>query len=72
MSSFGGSHVLAEGRDSLLLVLHAPACLGRLDVRLLVRLIRSLGNSRVSSDHGPTPSSILSIASTALLCRILQ
>jgi hypothetical protein len=70
MSSFGGGHVRAEGRDSLLLVLHAPACLGRLDVCLLARLTRSLGNSRVSSDHGPTPSSILSIPPTALLCRI--
>jgi hypothetical protein len=65
-----GGHVRAEGRDSLLLVLHAPACLGRLDVRLLARLTRSLGNSRMSSDHGSTPSSILSIASTALLRQI--
>jgi hypothetical protein len=39
-----------------------PACLGQLDVRLLVHLTRSPGNSRsrMSSDHGPTPSSILS------------
>jgi len=42
-----GGHVRAEGRDFLLLVLHAPACLGRLDVRLLARLTRPLGNSRV-------------------------
>ena len=58
MSSFCGGHVRAEGRDSLLLVLHAPACLGRLDVRFLARLTRSLGkpHSRVSSDCGPTPS----------------
>jgi hypothetical protein len=58
-----GGHVRADGRDSLLLVLHAPACLGRLDVRLLARLTDFLGNSRVSSDHGPTPSPILSITS---------
>jgi hypothetical protein len=65
-----GDHVRAEGRDSLLLVLHVSACLGRLDVRFLARLTRSLGNSRVSSDYGPTPSPILSIVSTALLRRL--
>ena len=48
-----GGHVRAEGRDSLLLVLHTPACLGRLDVRLLACLTRTLGNSCLSSDHGP-------------------
>ena len=65
-----GGHVRAEGRDSLLLVFHALACLGRVDVRLLARLPRSLWNSRVSSDHGQTHSPTLSIASTALLRRL--
>jgi hypothetical protein len=62
-----GGHVRADGRDSLLLVLHAPACLVRLDVRLLARLTRSLENSRMSSDHRPTNSPIMSISSTASL-----
>jgi len=48
----GGDHVRADGRDSLLLVSHAPACLGRLDVRLLARLTFSRELSRVYSDRG--------------------
>ena len=37
-----GGRARAEERDSLLLVLHVLACLGRLDVSLIARLTRSL------------------------------
>jgi hypothetical protein len=47
-----GCHALAEGGIPLLSVFHAPAHLGRLEVRFVTRLARSLGSLRLSSDHG--------------------
>ena len=67
MSSFGGGHVRPKGVIPHFWCYMPWRVSVGLMYALLARLTRSLGNSHVSSDHGPTPSPISSILPQPLI-----
>jgi hypothetical protein len=67
MDSTGGGSRFGRGGVPLHLVFHAPARLGRFDVRFVTCLTHSPGACKMSSDHGSTFSSDLSTSLIASL-----